>query len=368
MGTGASRKLKPAKHHTDVQVMKSAGGQSEGDSKAKMAGEAQAEAEAEAKTTLRMHGEERDISEALRTMEGSHPAIYRAATRLGALKWLQEADFTLSAGQVDSIAKAAGSNPGDVADFFIPIAAMLALRPVSNFPVGAVAITASSHLMVMGANLEIAGAPMCTTVHAEQALIARAIARDPAGIDSVHLTIVPCGHCRQLLSEVCSARGFTLRLRGKNVDLSQLIPQKFGPGDLGLDPSLLVAPRPPGLLSRHLDPPRDEISGELVDQALACARRSFAPFSGCLSGMSVRLRGSGRILSSSCLESAAFNPSISPVTAVMAEVVAAGERLDEMAQAVLVQHGNSLVSHEAETRLVLQCAAPNATLAVYKAF
>jgi cytidine deaminase len=110
-------------------------------------------------------------------------------------------------------------------------AAGRAYVPYSHFPVGAAAL-ADDGRVVVGCNVENAsyGLTLCAECGLVSALHASGGGRltavavtDPDGRD-----LAPCGRCRQLLSE---AGGPDLQVNGR--PLGELLPDAFGPGNLG---------------------------------------------------------------------------------------------------------------------------------------
>ncbi|PWH05011.1 cytidine deaminase [Brachybacterium endophyticum] len=113
--------------------------------------------------------------------------------------------------------------------------------PYSHFRVGAAGYTEDGRLVV-GCNVENAGYGV--TLCAECGLVSDLIAGgggrlrsfvcvgapdgDPADRRAV---IMPCGRCRQLLSEHAGP-GFTMLSPQGVLDLDGLLPQAFGPADL----------------------------------------------------------------------------------------------------------------------------------------
>ncbi|WP_425230347.1 cytidine deaminase [Sphingomonas sp.] len=130
-------------------------------------------------------------------------------------------------------------------------AARHAYAPYSRFAVGAAVLLADGSL-VSGANVENAsyGLSLCAETVAIATASAQGRLRDVVAIgvvggsmDGVGDTPVrPCGRCRQVLNEAAQLGGRDLQvwcagLIGDAVEehrLSQLLPDAFGPRDLGL--------------------------------------------------------------------------------------------------------------------------------------
>ncbi len=154
----------------------------------------------------------------------------------------------------------------------VPLAARSALTPTSAYPVGAAALGVSG-AVYLGANLELPGAPLAASVHAEQFVVASAAAAGEAGLLRIAVSAPPCGHCRQFCYELDGADalefvffeegdggtggsgggGDTFDATPPISTLGELLPRAFGPADLARGPSsdgsMAVAPpvggRPP---------------------------------------------------------------------------------------------------------------------------
>ncbi len=106
--------------------------------------------------------------------------------------------------------------------------------PYSGYAVGAAALTSSGQI-VSGCNIE--NASLGLTLCAECSLISD-LFRLEAGkllafvcVDGQEQLLLPCGRCRQLLSEH-SLPGMLLAGPAGNTPLEHLLPQAFGPEDL----------------------------------------------------------------------------------------------------------------------------------------
>jgi len=127
-----------------------------------------------------------------------------------------------------------------------------AYAPYSLFAVGA-AIRSRSGSVYTGANLENASSGL--TICAEAAALAAANAAGDFAVEAIAIVgfsfadtagasrvVVPCGSCRQLISEAASLTQSDVRILCCNGELSniveatisQLLPNPFGPDNLGL--------------------------------------------------------------------------------------------------------------------------------------
>jgi cytidine deaminase len=272
----------------------------------------------------------------------------------------------------------------------LPAAVARAAAPVSGFHVGAVALGLPSHdgtgaaSLYLGANLELRDWPLSMSIHAEQAAVNAAWLRGETGIQALAVTAPPCGYCRQFLWEVNSTganRGALplgpkrdpqfiwelpaasdLRIlvspSGANdrtpsvATLSQLLPQAFGPRDMGISRALME----PAVVRM----PRQ--AGELADHARRAAEGSYAPYTGNYSGVSFRL-ASGEFVAGRVAENAAFNPSLSPLQSALSTLVLhrSPSDFDTIVAAALVEVPTKVSQRDA-TIALLRVIAPRARL------
>jgi cytidine deaminase len=116
------------------------------------------------------------------------------------------------------------------------IAAMKkAYVPYSNFPVGAAALTDDGRI-VSGCNIE--NASYGVTLCAECSLVSDLFRTGPGKlvafycVDKHENVLMPCGRCRQLLYEH-SAEGMLLETVSGTKTIDEVLPDAFGPRDLG---------------------------------------------------------------------------------------------------------------------------------------
>lgn len=204
-------------------------------------------------------------------------------------------------------------------------AAQFARPPISNFHVGAVSRGLSGKLY-FGANVEFAGEALSFTVHAEQSSVANAWMSGEEGIDLIAVTAAPCGYCRQFLNELTTAGSLRIQLPNGSFTLPELLPNAFGPRDLGIDG---------GLLQREDHGLSIETGDELARQALGAANLSYAPYSKSYAGVALRT-SDGTVVTGAYAENAAFNPSMSPLEVALSQLNLAGHAFETIADAVLV--------------------------------
>ena len=194
----------------------------------------------------------------------------------------------------------------------LPVAAALSVAPVSNFRVGAVAEGGSGNLY-LGANLEFLQHPVKVTVHAEQCAVTNAWHQGETRLKRLFVNEAPCGHCRQFLKELNAADKMQIVIHRSSQDdiihcsIDDLLPEAFGPADLGIDDYLMSEVNYPLAL---------EDSSELAQAALEAAKKSHAPVSQSRAGVALQL-SSGRIVSGRYGENAAFNPGISAMESAL---------------------------------------------------
>ncbi|KAJ7513610.1 hypothetical protein O6H91_23G006500 [Diphasiastrum complanatum] len=99
--------------------------------------------------------------------------------------------------------------------------------------------------------------------------------------------------------------------------------------------------------------------------ALRAANSSYAPYSHCPSGLSI-FTTEGKIFSGSYLESAAFNPSLSPLQAAIVSFIShGGDHYEDIVHAVLVERDGASVQHAETIRLALDKISPGCSLHIY---
>ncbi len=230
----------------------------------------------------------------------------------------------------------------------LPLAKSFAHPPLSNYFVGAVALGTSGSLY-LGCNVEIPGNILGLAVHAEQAAVANAYMSDESGVEALTAGGAPCGHCRQFLNETSLDGWLRLIMRdGSAVKLMELLPQAFGPRNLGFTQgSFPVKHARLSLASGSSD--------ALVVEALKAACASHSPYSRSPSGVAL-LASSGRAFSGSYIENVAFNPSLPPLETALAGYFAAGLSAGDIQRAILVEGERS--PHQPATHDSISAGSP----------
>lgn len=266
--------------------------------------------------------------------------------------------FHITGKEADRLASELGLSKQQLMVELIPVARAYARPPISHYNVGAVGLGKSGDLY-LGVNLEFGRQALNQTVHGEQFVTANAMAYGEKGLEAIAVSAEPCGHCRQFLNELDGGSELTVLIPEKQpVQIKELLPRSFGPGDLGITAGLLAQNTAP--LSLPADAPA------LAKAAVEAANNSYAPYSNNPAGVAVRT-ADGAVFRGCYAENAAFNPSLSPLQAALIQMVAAGRDYREIAEAALVEAENAQVSQIGNTRFLLECVAPSAKLSVHLA-
>jgi cytidine deaminase len=259
--------------------------------------------------------------------------------------------------QVDELAAAIGTSVGDLLLPLVPLAQCYAIPPVSEYPVGVVARGTSGNVY-FGANMEYEGTALGLTVHGEQSAATNAWLNGEQGLTSIAISAAPCGHCRQFLHEITTAAMLQVLIAGKAPQpLTDLLPQAFGPSDLGVTAALMT-PEDHGL---KLDPPPAD---PVVQAALAAASASYAPYTSGFAGVALST-ASGATYTGRYAENAAFNPSMSPLESALTMWSLGGDTGDAIERAVLVQAPS--LADQADVTAEVLATVSTAQLQVYKA-
>ena len=194
-----------------------------------------------------------------------------------------------------------------LANDFLEVAKQFSVAPISNFYVGAIAVGNSGNLY-FGANMEFVGVPLSASIHAEQSAVMNAWLHEEKGIQALHVSELPCGHCRQFLLELSNAASLPITIANKKYVLTDLIPHHFG------------ANREPG--QGLLDSPRQALKSVQVlekdqhRQALNAAEQSYTPHTKNKQGFIIE-DANGTLYEGRTAESAAFNPTVLAVTSAL---------------------------------------------------
>ncbi|WP_394245122.1 cytidine deaminase [Vibrio astriarenae] len=234
----------------------------------------------------------------------------------------------------------------------LPFAAAYSYAPISEFFVGAI-VQGNSGDLYFGANMEILGAQLAQTVHAEQSAISHAWMKGESGLTDITINYSPCGHCRQFMNELSTAQTLTVQLPQRDAMLLQeYLPESFGPSDLGIQ-SGLMTPVDHGYQLEDVD--------SLVKTAIDALNRSHAPYTKNLSGVAIEA-ADGRVFKGAYAENAAFNPSLPPLQVAIVQLLIAGLSLTDIKAAALVELSSGKISHLPETQSTLETINPEITV------
>ena len=287
------------------------------------------------------------------------------------LQFIPQNSGTLGAGPCKIVMEALGISSQDLMLKLLPFAKLYAKVPISRFPVGAVAKACVSDgcnefALFLGANIEFTGLALTHTIHAEQAAVMNAWLQGATKIDSVAVSAVPCGHCRQFIFELEGSRTLDVIAQRTNADgftttqLPDLLPQAFGPHDLGIKTGLISsAGHLPNLsLKTFSDDP-------MVLEALAAAERSYAPYTHNLAGCTIQV--SDQNFYAGCyVENAAFNPSLSPLHTAIIRLNMDGLAPDDnITRAILVEKPTN-ISQRGLSELLLGSLAADVRLEYFE--
>lgn len=253
----------------------------------------------------------------------------------------------------------------------LPVAKLYARVPISHFRVGAVVKARLSDrseefALFIGANTEFTGQALTQTIHAEQAAAVNAWLQGAVQIDAIAVSASPCGRCRQFLYELETRRPLTVMVQkpdGNGYTIAQLpdlLPQAFGPQDLSVKAGLIS--------SRGYLPKLNLKTGfddSLVLEALSAAEQAYAPYTHNLAGCTIQVSNQ-RIYTGSYVETAAFNPSLSPLhTAIIRMNMDSLETDRTITRAILVEKPTT-ISQRGVGKLLLDSVAPDIRLEYYE--
>ncbi|WGE89439.1 cytidine deaminase [Actinobacillus arthritidis] len=268
--------------------------------------------------------------------EKNNPVITDVASKLAE----QQYRACFSAEQVKLWAQQFKLSPIELALECLPLAACYALVPISKFYVGAVAIGESGQFY-FGANQEFTAQAIQQTVHAEQSAISHAWLAGETAITDMVVNYTPCGHCRQFMNELNSAKTLKIHLpHSQDNLLQQYLPDSFGPKDLNIE-KVLFDPQ-------QYDLPQQ---GDALTQARIQARRhSYAPYSESLSGIALQV--GEQIICGRYAENAAFNPSFLPLQSALNYLRLSGKSGTEITRVVMAERKGTTSHRQISEALV----------------
>ncbi|MGY0615828.1 cytidine deaminase [Vibrio sp. FJH11] len=261
-------------------------------------------------------------------------------------------DATLSVQQFEQLLSATGLSDKELRVALLPFAAAYSYAPISEFYVGAI-VRGLSGRLYFGANMEFLGVQLGQTVHAEQSAISHAWMKGERGLKNITINFSPCGHCRQFMNELSTAKELKVQLpEREEKSLHEYLPEAFGPADLGITSGLMAD------VKHQFGCDDDDV---LIQKAVDAMNMSHAPYTNNLSGLALEL-ADGRIIQGAYAENAAFNPSLPPLQVALIQVLLAGETFDKITAAALVENSEGKISHLADTQSTLEALNPDIPL------
>lgn len=277
----------------------------------------------------------------------------QVAEYLSPILLAEDFDATLSPKQFQELLSISGLKDDELRVALLPFAAAYSYAPISNFFVGAI-VRGLSGRLYFGANVEILGAQLGQTVHAEQAAISHAWMKGEQGISDITINFSPCGHCRQFMNELTTADKLVVQLPQRDEKtLQEYLPESFGPSDLGIQS---------GLMSTVDHGKQTQETDEMVQKAVGALNRSHAPYTKNLSGVSLKLN-TGKVYLGAYAENAAFNPSLPPLQVAMIQLLLDGQSLFDIESAALAEMADGTISHLADTQATLEAINPDIPVA-----
>ncbi|WP_319536830.1 cytidine deaminase [uncultured Vibrio sp.] len=261
-------------------------------------------------------------------------------------------DATLSAQQFEQLLSATALSDKELRVALLPFAAAYSYAPISEFYVGAI-VRGLSGRLYFGANMEFLGVQLGQTVHAEQSAISHAWMKGERGVKDITINFSPCGHCRQFMNELSTAKELKVQLpEREEKSLHEYLPEAFGPADLGIQSGLMAE------VKHQFECDENDV---LIQKAVDAMNMSHAPYTNNLSGLALELVD-GRVFQGAYAENAAFNPSLPPLQVALIQVLLAGETFDNIKAAALVENSQGKISHLADTQSTLEALNPDIPL------
>ncbi|GEM75503.1 cytidine deaminase [Vibrio sagamiensis] len=258
-------------------------------------------------------------------------------------------DATISKKQFEQLLSLTHLSDKELRLALLPIAAAFSYAPISNFYVGAIARGLSGNLY-FGANMELFGVQLGQTVHAEQSAISHAWMKGERGLTDITINFSPCGHCRQFMNEISTAKNLKVQLPDSDEKrLHDYLPEAFGPNDLGIES---------GLMSEVVHSFTFKDDNILLEKAVDAMNMSHAPYTNNFSGLAIEMT-CGRVFLGAYAENAAFNPSLPPLQVALSQIMLAGLKFDDIKAVALAENAQGKISHLAETQSTIEALNPD---------
>ena len=217
--------------------------------------------------------------------------------KLQLISELKDPDFS---GRINSVTPARAKD-------LLELATCFSVAPISGFYVGAIAVGKSGKLY-LGANMEFQGVPLSASLHAEQSAILNAWMHEEHEVVTLHVSEIPCGHCRQFMRELSNSSALKIHCKGQTFQIEDLLPEAFGEN----------RKKGHGLLdstATYFDHDKTKPTTQ-AQLAINAAQRSYAPYSQSPEGFVAQCLD-GHFFSGRTAESIAFNPSVSGVVVAL---------------------------------------------------
>ncbi|HDM8214385.1 cytidine deaminase [Vibrio harveyi] len=271
------------------------------------------------------------------------------STPLAPIVLSDDFDATISEQQFEALLNATNLSDKELRVALLPFAAAFSYAPISEFYVGAI-VRGLSGRLYFGANMEFFGVQLGQTVHAEQCAISHAWMKGERGVKDITINYSPCGHCRQFMNELTTAKELKIQLpEREEKSLHDYLPEAFGPADLGIQSGLMAE-------VKHEFACDD--NDALIQKAVTAMNISHAPYTNNLSGIALEMN-SGRVFQGAYAENAAFNPSLPPLQVALIQILMAGEQFEDIKAAALVENSQGKISHLADTQSTLEALNPD---------
>lgn len=219
-----------------------------------------------------------------------------------------------------------------------------ASAPISGFPVGAYALGASGRIYI-GCNMEFSAVPLSCSLHAEQSVILNAWMHGEKEITELHISELPCGHCRQFLAELSERATLKIQIGRQVTDLATLLPLSFGT-QRNLGQGLLDHP------PHRLEPVRPS-KNDLHVRAINAAMFSYTPYTDNPVGCAIECTG-GKQFAGRSAESVAFNPSVPAIVCALNQKNLSSHRNESIQSCILAKLATGINSQSGLTRLLLK--------------
>ena len=230
------------------------------------------------------------------------------------------------------------------AENLLKLATCFSVAPISGFYVGAIAVGRSGKLY-LGANMEFQGVPLSASLHAEQSAILNAWLHEERELVALHVSEMPCGHCRQFMRELSNSSALKIHCKGQTFQIEDLLPVAFG-GNRKKGHGLLDSTAT-NLESVQTKPHTQS------QRAINAAQRSYAPYSQSPEGFVAQCLD-GHFFSGRTAESIAFNPSVSGVVVALNQRNLSSSRGIAITACTQAMLANTLSSPLAQAKAIIR--------------